>query len=146
MPSIFEITGNQLPAAIINSSLSNFPFLVITAVTLLLRNCENVFVPRIENRIMNNSFIILNGFHSASLTIFFQNITICGDGIFTLLLFAIIMLSFKKHRELGIVLLIGYLTSGILSQIIKHFRHICFSTLFWPFLKKNSSGFFNDLV
>lgn len=68
-----------------------------------------------------NSFIILNVFHSASLTIFFQNITICGDGLFTLLLFVVIMLSFKKHRELGVLLLLGYLSSGILSQIIKHF-------------------------
>ncbi|REH00091.1 phosphatase PAP2 family protein [Flavobacterium aquicola] len=66
-------------------------------------------------------FVLMNSFHSTALTIFFKNITYCGDGLFTLILFAIIMFFFKKHRELGLLLLIGYLSSGILSQIIKNF-------------------------
>jgi membrane-associated phospholipid phosphatase len=68
-----------------------------------------------------DTFIIMNGLHTSLLTIFFQNITFCGDGLFTIIVFAIIMISFKKHRELGVVLLISYLSSGLLSQIIKHF-------------------------
>lgn len=68
-----------------------------------------------------DGFMFMNSFHSTVLTVFFQNITFCGDGLFTLILFVIIMVSFKKHRELGVLLLIGYLSSGILSQIIKHF-------------------------
>lgn len=66
-------------------------------------------------------FVIMNSYHSAALKIFFQNITHCGDGLFTLTIFVIIMFFFKKHRELGMLLLIGYLSSGILSQIIKIF-------------------------
>jgi membrane-associated phospholipid phosphatase len=68
-----------------------------------------------------DTFIIMNGFHTSLLTVFFQNITFCGDGLFTILVFTIIMISFKKHRDLGIVLLISYLSSGLLSQLIKHF-------------------------
>jgi membrane-associated phospholipid phosphatase len=68
-----------------------------------------------------DTFIIMNGFHTSLLTVFFQNITFCGDGLFTILVFTIIMISFKKHRDLGILLLISYLSSGLLSQIIKHF-------------------------
>lgn len=68
-----------------------------------------------------DTFIIMNGFHTSLLTVFFQNITFCGDGIFTIIVFTIIMISFKKQRELAVVLLISYLSSGLLSQIIKHF-------------------------
>jgi membrane-associated phospholipid phosphatase len=68
-----------------------------------------------------DTFIIMNGFHTSLLTVFFQNITFCGDGLFTIIVFTIIMISFKKHRDLGIVLLISYLSSGLLSQLIKHF-------------------------
>jgi membrane-associated phospholipid phosphatase len=62
----------------------------------------------------------MNGFHTSLLTVFFQNITFCGDGLFTIIVFTIIMISFKKHRDLGIVLIISYLSSGLLAQIIKH--------------------------
>jgi membrane-associated phospholipid phosphatase len=68
-----------------------------------------------------DTFIIMNGFHTSLLTVFFQNITFCGDGLFSLIVFTIIMISFKKHRDLGVILLISYLSSGILAQIIKHF-------------------------
>ena len=63
-------------------------------------------------------FMIMNSFHTSILTIFFQKFTFCGDGIFTLILF-IIILPFKKHRQLAILLLISFLISGIFSQIIK---------------------------
>ncbi len=63
----------------------------------------------------------MNGFHTSLLTILFQNITFCGDGLFIIIVFTIIMISFKKHRDLGVVLLISYLSSGLLSQVIKQF-------------------------
>ncbi|WP_158728754.1 MULTISPECIES: phosphatase PAP2 family protein [unclassified Flavobacterium] len=63
----------------------------------------------------------MNGFHTSLLTIIFQNITFCGDGLFIIIVFTIIMISFKKHRDLGVVLLISYLSSGLLSQVIKQF-------------------------
>ena len=68
-----------------------------------------------------DGFMFMNGFHTTFLTLFFQNITFCGDGAFSLLVFTIILLSFRKHRKLAILLLLSYLSSGILSQIIKHF-------------------------
>ncbi len=68
-----------------------------------------------------DTFIIMNGFHTSLLTILFQNITFCGDGLFIIIVFTIIMISFKKHRDLGVVLLISYLSSGLLSQVIKQF-------------------------
>lgn len=68
-----------------------------------------------------DTFIIMNGFHTSLLTIIFQNITFCGDGLFIIIVFTIIMISFKKHRDLGVVLLISYLSSGLLSQVIKQF-------------------------
>jgi membrane-associated phospholipid phosphatase len=68
-----------------------------------------------------DTFIIMNGFHTSLLTVFFQNITFCGDGLFTIIVFTIITISFKKQRELAVVLLISYLSSGLLSQIIKYF-------------------------
>jgi membrane-associated phospholipid phosphatase len=67
-----------------------------------------------------DGFMFMNSYHTAMLTVFFQNITFCGDGLFTLLLFSIIILSFKKHRKLALLLLIGFLSSGIFSQILKH--------------------------
>ncbi len=68
-----------------------------------------------------DTFIIMNGFHTSLLTILFQNITFCGDGLFIIIVFTIIMISFKKYRDLGVVLLISYLSSGLLSQVIKQF-------------------------
>ena len=68
-----------------------------------------------------DTFIIMNGFHTSLLTIIFQIITFCGDGLFIIIVFTIIMISFKKHRDLGIILLISYLSSGLLSQVIKQF-------------------------
>jgi membrane-associated phospholipid phosphatase len=67
-----------------------------------------------------DGFIFMNGVHTSYLTFFFQNITFCGDGAFSLLVFAIILFSYKKHRKLAILLLFSYLSSGLLSQIIKH--------------------------
>ncbi|WP_281323650.1 phosphatase PAP2 family protein [Flavobacterium sp. IMCC34518] len=68
-----------------------------------------------------DGFMFMNGFHTTFLTIFFQNITLCGDGAFSLIVFTIILISFKKHRKLAILLLLSYVSSGILSQIIKLF-------------------------
>ena len=64
--------------------------------------------------------MLMNSLHTTGLTIFFQNITFCGDGLFTLIVFTIIILAFKKHRKLAVLLLISFLISGIFSQIIKH--------------------------
>jgi membrane-associated phospholipid phosphatase len=64
-------------------------------------------------------FIILNSFHTENLKIFFQDITFLGDGFFTFLVSSIILIFFKKHRKLALLLVIAYLISGLFSQIFK---------------------------
>lgn len=64
-------------------------------------------------------FIFLNSFHTKNLKIFFQNITFLGDGIFTFLVSCIILVFYKKHRKLALLLILAYLVSGLFSQIFK---------------------------
>jgi membrane-associated phospholipid phosphatase len=64
-------------------------------------------------------FIFLNNFHTKNLKIFFQNITFLGDGLFTFLVSSVILVFFKKHRKLALLLILAYLLSGIFSQIFK---------------------------
>jgi undecaprenyl-diphosphatase len=64
-------------------------------------------------------FILLNSFHTKSLKIFFQNITFLGDGMFAFLVSLVILIFFKKHRKLALLIVIAYLLSGIFSQIFK---------------------------
>lgn len=66
-----------------------------------------------------DGFIFLNSFHTQNLKIFFQNITFLGDGMFTFLVSSVILVFFKKHRKLAILLVMGYLVSGVVSQIFK---------------------------
>ncbi|MFV8324350.1 phosphatase PAP2 family protein [Flavobacterium sp. ZS1P14] len=64
-------------------------------------------------------FIFLNSFHTQNLKIFFQNITFLGDGMFTFLVSSLILVFFKKHRKLALLLILAYLVSGFFSQIFK---------------------------
>ncbi len=67
-----------------------------------------------------NGFIVLNSLHTYTLNDFFEIITFLGDGIFTLLIVVVILIFFKKYRDLALLLLIAYLSSGIFSQILKN--------------------------
>lgn len=64
-------------------------------------------------------FVFLNSFHTENLRIFFQNITFFGDGMFTFLVSLVILVFFKKHRKLALLLILAYLVSGLFSQILK---------------------------
>jgi membrane-associated phospholipid phosphatase len=64
-------------------------------------------------------FILLNSYHTQNLKIFFQNITFLGDGMFTFLVSSVILVFFKKHRKLALLLVLAYLISGLFSQIFK---------------------------
>lgn len=66
-------------------------------------------------------FFRLNTFHTLYLDIFFQNYTLLGDGVFSIAIFLILLLTDKI--TLAIQVITGYLFSGILSQIIKHWVH-----------------------
>jgi membrane-associated phospholipid phosphatase len=66
-------------------------------------------------------FFRLNTFHTLYLDIFFQNYTLLGDGVFSIAIFLILLLTDKITLALQVIT--GYLFSGILSQIIKHIVH-----------------------
>lgn len=63
-------------------------------------------------------FFSLNKFHTLYLDIFFQNYTLLGDGVFSIAIFLILLLTDKITLALQVIT--GYLFSGILSQIVKH--------------------------
>jgi membrane-associated phospholipid phosphatase len=65
------------------------------------------------------SFTSLNSFHHVLLNAFFINYTFMGDGIFALCLIA--WLFFYKKKQQGLILLVAFLVSGLMVQIIKNF-------------------------
>lgn len=68
-----------------------------------------------------DSFIQLNSIHTLYLDTFFQNYTILGDGVFSIALFLVLLL--MERAALAMQVIIAYLFSGILSQVIKHMVH-----------------------
>jgi membrane-associated phospholipid phosphatase len=64
------------------------------------------------------SFILLNSYHSNWLTTFFIIYTNVGDGIFALCIVA--LLFFYKRKPEALALLLSFLISGLLAQIIKN--------------------------
>lgn len=67
-----------------------------------------------------DGFILLNSVHTDSLNRFFQNITFFGDGLFSLLIIAVLLAFFKEYREFAFLSLIAYLLSGLFSQLLKN--------------------------
>lgn len=64
------------------------------------------------------SFISLNSFHSFSLNVFFVNYTFLGDGIFAVCLCAFLFC--RKQQKLALLILAAYLSSGLVTQILKN--------------------------
>ena len=65
----------------------------------------------------------MNGYHRPWLDYFFMGYSYIGDGFFALLL-AIIFFFVLKKRKLAVILLIAYLSTGIVTQIIKRLIHL----------------------
>jgi undecaprenyl-diphosphatase len=65
------------------------------------------------------SFILLNSYHSKSLDLFFSKFTFLGDGLFVVMLAVILFFTLKTQR-LSILILISYIVSGLLAQLLKH--------------------------
>lgn len=65
------------------------------------------------------SFIYLNSYHPFYLNVFFINYTFIGDGIFAICSIVLLLFYFKR-KQLGIVLLMSFLISGLAAQIIKN--------------------------
>jgi membrane-associated phospholipid phosphatase len=68
-----------------------------------------------------NIFFQLNAFHCEQLDIFFNQCTWLGDGVFSIIVFVILLL--LQRLNLAVQVITGYLFSGILAQIAKHFLH-----------------------
>ena len=66
----------------------------------------------------SGSFIALNPFHPEWLDTFFTYYTYTGDGFFALIL-SLVLILFVKTRRQGIALLIAFLLSGLVVQVIK---------------------------
>jgi membrane-associated phospholipid phosphatase len=65
------------------------------------------------------SFILLNPYHSKWLDLFVSKFTFLGDGLFVVIL-AIILFFTLKTQRLSILILISYIVSGLLAQLLKH--------------------------
>ncbi len=65
------------------------------------------------------SFIFLNTYHPFLLNVFFINYTFIGDGIFALCLIALVLFYYKRKYQ-GIVLLLSFLISGLVAQVMKN--------------------------
>jgi undecaprenyl-diphosphatase len=65
-----------------------------------------------------DSFILLNGFHTRMLNVFFVNYTFLGDGIFAIVL--CVLLFAIKQRRLAVLVLIAFLSSGLVTQMLKN--------------------------
>ncbi len=66
-----------------------------------------------------NSFILLNPYHTKRLDLFFSKFTFFGDGLFVVILAVILFFTLKTQR-LSILILISYIVSGLLAQLLKH--------------------------
>ena len=69
----------------------------------------------------STNFIFLNFIHTNTLNSFFKFYTYLGDGVLALLVFAVLIIV-RKYLEATHVLL-AFLTSGIVAQVIKNLTH-----------------------
>jgi membrane-associated phospholipid phosphatase len=63
------------------------------------------------------SFILLNGYHRHWLDDFFTYYTYLGNGLFSVVVFLILFI--LKKKTMAVAILISFLLSGILAQILK---------------------------
>lgn len=63
------------------------------------------------------AFLMLNGFHTVILDLFFKYATNLGDGILSIAIAAVLLLSGKRKKS--ITLLLSYAYSGLIVQIAK---------------------------
>jgi membrane-associated phospholipid phosphatase len=64
-----------------------------------------------------NGFLLLNGIHNKFLDVLFINVTLLGDGVFSILLF--LCLLYYYRTELAFRIIIAYAASGIIAQVLK---------------------------
>lgn len=67
----------------------------------------------------SESFLLLNSYHSKPLTYIFLAITTLGDGLFVIIIG--LLLFFLRKRLAGVLIIVSYLLSGGIVQLIKYF-------------------------
>jgi membrane-associated phospholipid phosphatase len=93
-----------------------------------------------------NSFLAINRYHAALADPFLTFFTWVGDGLFSILV-AVVFFFFPRFRSLSIYILISFLLSGLLVQVLKHLftearpREIISATDYHHFLDDSSKGF-----
>lgn len=65
-----------------------------------------------------SSFLVLNRMHNLFLDNFFIGLTFLGDGIFSIIT-AILILILLKQPRLSLTIIVAYLLSGVLAQVLK---------------------------
>ncbi len=89
------------------------------------------FVSRVEG------FIMLNSFHTKFLYSFFNLTTFLGDGLFTIIVSFVLVIFFKRHTKLALILIVAYLSSGIFAQVFKALIHAPRPSLYFQLHKYN---------
>ncbi len=66
-----------------------------------------------------SSFILLNTYHAGWLNNFFISYTFVGNGLFAICLAAVYLLVARKGKE-ALLIVVSFLLSGIIVQLVKH--------------------------
>lgn len=101
MKSVVDIVHN-------NSFFYRLSLVLFVIITLFL-----ILFSRVDG------FIFLNSFHTPTLNQVFNSITFIGDGLFSIIVSFFILIFAKKHSKLALIVMVAYLSSGIVAQIFK---------------------------
>lgn len=89
-------------------------FLLFTMIAAVML-CLNLFLSKAT------CFMALNPVHTPTLALLFNMFTFLGDGTFVMALAILIIVTAKRHRRLAYLVIISYLLSGIVAQLLKTF-------------------------
>lgn len=101
MKSVIDILHN-------NSFFYRLSLVLFLLITLFLMSFSRV-----------DGFIFLNSFHTNTLNLVFNLFTFMGDGLFSIMVAFFILIFAKKHSKLALIVLVAYLSSGIVAQVLK---------------------------
>lgn len=101
MKSVVHILHN-------NSFFYRLSLVLFLLITLFLTSFSRV-----------DGFILLNSFHTNTLKLVFNLFTFMGDGLFSIIVALFILIFAKNHSKLALIVLVAYLSSGIVAQVFK---------------------------
>lgn len=86
------------------------------AITLLFTGILMCFGSLFPNALC---FMLLNSFRCDFFNMFFEIVTLFGDGTFVILLAFVISVFFRKSRTLALLIILSYILSGLFAQVFK---------------------------